>query len=276
MLTAVLLVMMILGLYSLFVFGYGGFWTVLIIVVSISGIVLKLLLKKLPGKIINVILLVFIVVGAFSITRLEAAEPEISIYDYTYDVIDVEEQVIYGKSKADSNLKKLEKKYGENDTTIMLHAYLEALDGNMEEAYALMDSCKDKTTIEYYSKMETILLIDLEMDSDSRNLKLYKLYLEAADNQPYWEREQLMAGAFLFEKKEYDKAAYYLQRAYLLNDENPDTLYYLGALSYERGDITTAINCFNASVDYGASDEILSGIAWYVDRMGGEEENDEE
>ena len=85
-----------------------------------------------------------------------------------------------------------------------------------------------------------------------------------------------MAGAFLFEKKEYDKAAYYLQRAYLLNDENPDTLYYLGALSYERGDITTAINCFNASVDYGASDEILSGIAWYVDKIGGEEENDEE
>ncbi|MCR4625321.1 MAG: hypothetical protein K5795_05040 [Lachnospiraceae bacterium] len=271
MLTAVLLVLMILGLYSLFVFGYGGFWTVLIIVVSISGIVLKLLLKKLPGKIINVILLVFIVVGAFSVTRLEAAEPEISIYDYTYDVIDVEEQVIYGKSKADSSLKKLEKKYGENDTTIMLHAYLEALDGNMEEAYALMDSCKRKTTIEYYSRMNSLLMLDLNMDNDTRDSKLYKMYLEAAEYQPYWDRGQQMAGILLFENKEYDRAIYYLQWAYTLNEEDTDTLYYLGALFYEIGDQEAALYYFKEALDYDASEAIKSGIAWYLDQMRKEE-----
>ena len=275
MLTAVLLVMMILGLYSLFVFGYSGFWTVLIIVVSISGIVLKCLLKKLPGKITNVILLVFVAVGAFSVTRLEAAEPEISIYDYTYDVIDVEEQVIYGKSKADSSLKKLEKKYGENDTTIMLHAYLEALDGNMEEAYALMDSCKRKTTVEYYSRMESIVLLDLDMDKDTRNTKLFNVYTEAAYNNPNWERGQRMAGVILFEKNELDKASYYLQRAYELDDTNPETLYFLGALAYEFNDINMAIDCFSAAIEYGASDVIKGSIAWYVDKMGSEEEEDD-
>ena len=275
MLIAVLLVMLILGLYSLFVFGYSGFWTMLVLCVSISGIVLNYILKKRPRKVTNLILLVFVAVGVFSITRLEAAEPEISIYDYTYDVIDVEEQVIYGNIKAESSLKKLEKRYGENDTTIMLHAYLEALDGNMEEAYLLLDSCKNKTTIEYYSRMEAILLMDLKLDKESRNSKLYKLYIEAADNQPYWERGQQMAGEILFERREYYKALYYLQRAYDLDDENPDTLYFLGALSFELGDIDSAIKCFMASIDYGATDEIKSGIAWYAKKISGEEEDDE-
>lgn len=276
MLIAVLLVMLLLGLYSLFVFGYSGFWTMLVLGISISGMVLNYIIKKLPRKVINVILLVFVAVGVFSITRLEAAETETSIYDYTHDVVDVEAMIICGDSNGESSLKKLEKKYGTNDTIIGLYAYLEALKGNMNEAYSLIDSCKNKTSIEYYSRMDFLLTIDLSQDDNVRNKKLYNLFIEAVDNQPYWERGLQMAGALLLENKEYDRAAYYLQRAYALDDENPDTLYFLGALYFELGDVNTAIDCFNASIDYGASEEIMSGIAWYVDRMDGEEEKEDE
>lgn len=276
MLTAILFVLGILGLYSSFVFKFSVFWTTLVICISFTGLLLKLLvLKKKSKKIVNLILFLFISIGIFSLSRFEEVEAEISIYDYSDDVIDVEEQIVLGNSKAENSLNKLEKKYGTNDTTIGLRAFLEALNGNMEDAYALMESFKNKTSIEYYIRTESILMIDLKQSKETRNKKLYNLFVEAANNHPYWERGQQMAGILLYNNNEYDKALYYLLQAYKLDEENAETLYYLGALNYEVGDVDAAIEYFGMAIDNDASEEIISGIAWYVDQMIGEGDNAE-
>lgn len=265
MFIALMVLMLLLSMIGMTVMHYSVLWGILVCLCAVVLTVLYLvLLKKLPFVLKNGIMW-----GGFLICLVffVMMKPQTSGYQlngYMEDMIKVEKMINRGDKKAEKTLEKMKDKYGETDAIMGLYASLCLSDEDLEGAYDYMNRYSDRSSREYYQRMEVLYMLDSTRDTSGY---LYGLYEEAADRYLDWEYMQRMAGAANFEKKYYDKAEYYLLSAIALDDQDEMAYYYLGAVYFEKGHFEDCKKYFYKALECGVSDEVKSWIAWYVERM---------
>ena len=166
--------------------------------------------------------------------------------------------------EAEELLEKMKEEYGETDSLYMLSAIQYLSQGKPKEAWDAYYQISDKDSMVAIVIAEKIYELDETGDSTS---KLYDLYCRAAERYPEWEYIQLCAGVMKIDFKQYNSALYYLYNAYAVNQENPQTLYFLGVASYKTGKTEDALYYFNASVENGADNTVKALIKGYLDEM---------
>ena len=262
---ALMVLMLFLSLIGMTVMHYSVVWGILACLCAITLTVLYLVLfKKFPPALKNGIMC-----GGFALCLLFFAlmKPQNSKYQltgYMEDMIKVEKMINNNDKKAEKTLNKLKDKYGQTDSIMGLYAILCLNDEDLEGAYAYMNQYSNRSSREYYQRMEYLYLLDSSRDTSGY---LYGLYEEAAEKHLDWGYMQRMAGVANFEKKYYDKAEYYLLSAVALDDQDAMAYYYLGAVYFEKGHFDDCKKYFYKALESGVSDEVQSWIAWYVERM---------
>ena len=106
--------------------------------------------------------------------------------------------------------------------------------------------------------------MDIEQDTTK---ELYYLYEMMVQDHPEWAYAQRMAGITQYEKGNYSGADAFLKNTLELDQTDAVAWYYLGAISCEQGAPEYGKKCFVQAVENGASEELLSWIAWYMERM---------
>ena len=209
---------------------------------------------------------VCVAVGALSLLGTGGRKQSGGIQEYEDRLVEIQELLMDGKlDEAVTELTELEEMYDTDDNTRILRALENLLKGNISEAYSAMSRVGNKTTMLYYAVMERICIEDA---SESSVEAVYKLYLEAAEQWPYWTYMQKYAGIAQFEQNNYVGAEYYLLRALEQDATDYRVAYYLGAVNYYLGEEEQSRLYFNEAVKLGADDETCSNIIWYVEQMG--------
>lgn len=157
----------------------------------------------------------------------------------------------------------LEEEYGTDDKIRLIYTEIYVQEDDQQKALSSIEKCADRTTEEYYVLKEKVYMMS---DEEERAEKLYELYVSAAEDQPFWEYAQRMAGIARFEQNNLVSAEYYLLRAKKLDEENPQTLYYLGAVKFKQKEYETGESYFNEALRLGADEEIQSYILWYLEQ----------
>lgn len=168
--------------------------------------------------------------------------------------------------KAQKKLEQLKERYGETDDTLYVLA-LKAIERSApDEAEAFANSFSDKTSENYYTVMEMVISTKHEFSDDLTD-QLIELYEDAAEDNPDWQHANKSLGMLLLDKKEYEKATYYLLKSYEQAQEPDGELaYYLGVALMEQGRATEGLALFDQAVDLGVDDSSLADIAWYVEQ----------
>ncbi len=177
--------------------------------------------------------------------------------------------------KSDKTQKKLDElsgRYGETDDTLYILA-LKALERSApDEAQEIAGRFSDKTSEEYYTVMEQAITQKHEFSDDLVQL-LTELYEAEVHDAPNRLHANKSLGMLLLDSKEYEKATYYLLKAYELSEEPSGELsYFLGVALMEQGKESEALPLFEQAVELGVDEEYLSDIAWYAEQISSEEE----
>lgn len=267
MFMGILCVTALLSLLSFFVFSEIGFSTFLLLLISLGGLVAAPLFSKLhiPGKklwkFIPVICAVLAILTAFIVPS--AKKTENSTYDFANRVLKTEEMILSLDEAAEETLAKLEEDYGESDRTYGLRAYLCLTTGDISEAWKWLNLISDRTSKEFYVRLEALTLSDPEKtDAEA----LYRLYKEAAQNHPDWGYMQRMAGISEYEKGNLTSAQYYLNNALKQDPGDCSALYYMGAIACKWGDYSNADAYFRASMENGATDQMRARMTMYMNQ----------
>lgn len=142
---------------------------------------------------------------------------------------------------------------------------LELIDyGNTEDALKLLDK-EEHDTPEYYALKEMAYVKD---GSEDANEKLADLYYDAAERWPKWQHMQQMAGVAAMMEGNYDAAFYRLYETLLLDAEDAETWFYLGACSYYQGDLESMRTYFETALEYGLDEEHQQEMLWYAEKAG--------
>ena len=244
--------------FLMLAFSIGGF---------ITGLPVFKNLSSRTRKILPVVLAAAAMLCSLYITPYK--QKNNSTYDRARALLEVENKILTFEPGAAEALSAFEERWEECDATYGLHAYLSMLEGNGSEAYSWMNRYTDKMSKDYYLRMEALYLMDPSRTDPS---DLYRLYEKAASEDLKWEYMQKSAGIACFEQGRIANAEFYLKNALAQEPEDPVTLYYLGAVSYMKGDIEGADDYFRQSIGAGASDEMISWMAWYMNQAAGREE----
>ncbi|ETP73305.1 hypothetical protein UYO_0771 [Lachnospiraceae bacterium JC7] len=267
MFMGILCVTALLSLLAMLVFGEFGFSTFFLFLLSVGGIVLKLLASRLPvrklGKFILAVFGIAAILTAYLVPG--AKKVENSTYDFANRVISTEKLILTLDEKAEDALTELEKDYGESDRTYGLRAYLCMTSGENAEAYNWLNLISDKTSQEYYTRLEALYMTDPD-NTDPETL--YRMYKDAVRYHPDWGHMQCMTGIAEYEKGNLNIAKYHLNNA--LNQDPHDcyALYYLGAIACKWGDYTTADKYFRASMENGATEQMLAWMTMNMKQAG--------
>ncbi len=260
--------MILIFILGMFAFGSSILLCLLGILLSTGLLLMKLNLLPINNlseknmNIIRICLVTFIfIIGAN--TGVTSVEGGINAYEVSIeDVMTLIEKDKLDEAWEEINL--IKDLYGNSDNTVMLEVLAYLGEGSYDSALSTMNAYSDRTSIEYYSWLETIYLVDGSKNSDN----LGRLYIEAASNHPSWTYMQLMAGITLISYNDFARAEYLLLRAYEQEPANYKTAYYLGVTCYEQRRLDDAVQFFQESIDREPDDEILSYIAWYLQEMG--------
>ncbi|MBQ7714321.1 MAG: hypothetical protein IJT70_00450 [Clostridia bacterium] len=263
MITVLCIAVCAAALISALVFGSSA---VLCIIVALAAAALWVLRRfifknsKIMNAAVPVIGIALLVVCLFIPTR--ATDYGFDDYSKTYsdyfdamtDEDDEEAEEIRGK---------IAEKYGETDAVRYLEALRALHKGDVEGANEILRSFENIRTINYYSLRELLIGAQAEKDEDITG-RLRSLYEEALGYNPEWVYALKNLGIIYFDDNKYEKADYYLTKAYVCDGgEDGEIAYYLGASMYEQGRIDQAFEMFEAAADAGVNDEIGGYIAWY-------------
>ncbi len=266
MLYIIYLLIFIAALAELLWFGGSTAWSVSVMLLCVAFVAAKFILRnKMPKKLQTQFLIVGIAVAAVLIVQIGLSGDKGGIMDYgdrLAKVIAYLEEEEY--KDAAKELEDMQEIFGDSDAAYILSAVRNLETGDVLAAQEDYRNIKNRSQRLYYSLGEQIYKAE---DTEDTAKKLYKLYLEAADEFPDWERMQFWAGVSQFEQMNYKSAEYYLLTAYNLNSKNPSTLYYLGAIQFTNGDYEAAKKYFDAAIENGANETICSYIAWYLQEM---------
>lgn len=154
-------------------------------------------------------------------------------------------------------LEDLEDEYGQTEDILIIRAICHYMDGDYEDAIAVVELLPNKTSKEYYTLMEGIYK---ELGEESLE-SLNALYIEAANNWPSWLDMQLSAGLVKFKNKEYASAKYYFSRARMLDYKAGMPSYLLGITSYYMGNYKDCLLYYDEALERGVTDEVKDAIA---------------
>ncbi len=167
----------------------------------------------------------------------------------------------------------MEETYGKDENTVLVRVLYKLKDQDFDGAYQELDELKDHTSYEYYSLKEMLCLSD---GSEEANEKLSEMYPEAAANWPVWTYMQKMAGVAKITSGEYKAAEYFLTRALLQDNTDPDIYYYLGVVSFNNNDLEGMKTYFDKAKKLKLSDEKKEHIKWYEDQNSSPETEEKE
>ncbi len=266
MLMIIYVLILLAALAELFVFGGSIIPTLAVILLCVTFLGLKLFVKqKMPKNLMFCFTVLGIVLLIVFGVKVGIRGSEGGILQYSDRLQQATEYLAEGQyDKAAQELESMEEEFGTADGTYILSAIRCLEKGDVlkaKEAYNQIENKKQKVS---YALLEQIYMQDYSEDSTQN---LYRLYIEAANEHPTWSYMQLWAGVTQFEQGNHKGAEYYLLAAYNLDDSNPTTLYYLGAVKYAQNEWEEAKEFFNASVEAGANDTLCSYIAWYLQEM---------
>lgn len=254
----------------------GGLVILCALLIIAEQIFLRRRLKRPIHLTVNGILAVLCFIGLFF---MDANETGDTLETYNKMARDAEEKIEEGaQEQATKILAGMEETYGIDDRIRILQATMYLEEKDADAAWECLEACEDTSSEEYYIQMEKLCRMS---DGEDRAENLYELYVNAARDLPFSEYAQRMAGISRFEQHNLVSAEYYLLRAYKLDPEIPETLYYLGAVKFRQFDYETGENYFSEAVEKGADEEIQSYILWYLEhkdteiigeQKGGEEE----
>lgn len=261
----------LLAVLSIVFFREAGIMSFLMLILSAGGIVLRLpAFGNLSGRLRKILPAVLAAAAMLcSLYIRPYKQKNNSTYDRARELYEVENKILTVESGAAEALSAFEEKWEESDSTRGLHAYLSMIGGNAGEAYSWMNRYSDKTSKDYYLRMEALYLMD---PAKTDPTDLYRLYEKAASDDLKWEYMQKSAGIACFEQGKITNAEFYLRNALAQDTEDPVTLYYLGAVCCKKGDIESADSYFRQSIGAGASDEMISWMSWYMNEAEGREE----
>lgn len=150
-----------------------------------------------------------------------------------------------------------------------------------EHAIKRLGNIKNKNTLEYYLLYESVLLNHAkeELTEEEKNElaeSLKNFYQDAADRFPDQVHFLDMAGMYATVGEEYNKATYYLEKAYTMQPDNAMVNYHFGELCYQLGMTLECINYFNRAYDLGISDDKIASIESYFFRIKGKHAKEDE
>ncbi len=260
--------MIILFLLGMLAFGSSILLCILGLIVSVGLLLLKfnlLPLKNLTSKSLTIIksgaIVLMFIIGAF--TSMSSVDGGINAYEDSLE----KTITLIQKDKLDEaweEINVLKETYGASNNTVMLEVLAYIAEGSYDSAIGALNGHSNKTSVDYYSWLETVYLSSGSDNSDN----LSRLYTEAAAYHPYWTYVQKMAGIALISRNELTKAEYHLLRAYEQEPSDYKTAYYLGVTCYEQRRMDESLIFFQESVDRDPDDETLSYIAWYIQEIG--------
>lgn len=222
--------------------------------------------KKMSKKLQNQFLIIGIVLVVIFILNIGFRGSRGGLLDYTDRLSKITEYLAEGEyEKASEYLEDLEEEYGSSDGSHILSAIHNLEIGDILAAKDDYNRISNRKQELYFALGEQILKQDY---SENATERLYNLYIEAANEYPAWAYMQFWAGVSRFEQKNYKSAEYYLLNAYNLDENNPSTLYYLGAVKYAQNEVDEALKYFDAAVAAGANETLCSYIAWYLKEIG--------
>ncbi len=259
-----LLAILVLLLQAVF-FGGSVIYSIIVILFSAYFIFSKYFLKRKFAKIEYIIYIIipiaviFVALLGFKTDSAEESDDFEKEYSKIIKLIDDEKY-----NKAEDEIARFEKKYGESDRLYMLWAIDYLAQGDYDNAENEYSKLADKDSTDSYSLKEQILVLNPATTQD----ELEEFYEDAAKKFPEWESMQTMCGYIKLGKKEYKEAEYYLTNAYTLNNENPMTCYYLGAVFYYENKLNMALDYFDKAIEYGVDEDTKSNIAWFLNEMG--------
>jgi tetratricopeptide (TPR) repeat protein len=172
------------------------------------------------------------------------------------------------KDKAEKSLGEISEKYGEDDDTRFMRVCTLVSSGDLAQAEEVANGFKNKANPDYLLSWEAILQQKYASAEEIyENLMPY--YLKAADEHPDWAYPARQAGGLLYDRGEYDKAAYYLTRAMLYSEEDDaEVYYYLGATLCEQDNYEKGLPLLNRAYELGVDDHLLGCIKYYVEQSG--------
>ncbi|MCR4927838.1 MAG: hypothetical protein K5927_07635 [Lachnospiraceae bacterium] len=266
----ILAVAAITSIYGILILSMDPVFSMLVLLVSGGGLVFYVLIIKRFSKLFQHLILGG--ASAFCILVLinTGAPSKDPFGSYKEECAAIEKDILSGAedekalADCDERIKRLEDRYGVKDMTRSLKALMFMVRGDFDQAGGEINYFSDKRSFLYYGRLEQRYLWDIGQD---RTNDLYRLYENMVIDIPDSVYARKMAGIAQFEKKNYKGVDFLLCSALELDDQDPLTLYYLGASSFEQGKYNRGIEYFNRSVKYGADDEIASWIAWYIRRL---------
>ena len=197
-------------------------------------------------------------------------------YGY-YDYLDLlksysEAEAADKTDKANKRLAELTERYGETDDSLYVRALMAVERGAPDEAEELAGRFSDKTTEKYFTVMEKTLVKKHEFSDDITDL-LIDLYEKEAECIPDSIHANETLGMLLLDKKEYEKATYYLLKAYESYEEpNGQISYYLGVALIEQEQYSEGFELFRQAIDLGVDDESLADISYYIEQASADKE----
>ena len=169
----------------------------------------------------------------------------------------------------------LTEKYGEDDNTRYIRICQLVASGDIGTAEEVVSHFSNKASPFYLMAQEDIMTQKYG-SAEALGENLIDLYIQSSNDNPDWGYPAKHAGGLLFDRGEYDKAAYYLTRAMLYGtEEDPEVYYYLGAALCEQEHYEKGLPLLNRAYELGADEALLCGIASYVERSGMGEKTDE-
>ncbi len=139
--------------------------------------------------------------------------------------------------------------------------------GKTDEALRLLEQV-DHESAEYFYLKEIAYIED---GSEKANEELARLYQEAADRWPKWQHMQKMAGVAAIYEGNYESAGYRLFQTLQLDMEDAETWYYLGVLSYYKGNYEDMRMYFEHALERNLSEKKQNEILWYAEQVGDRE-----
>lgn len=265
MVLVLLIICLILAVLNMVLFQASVGMSLAAILFCVAGIVLQLCKKKLPSRLGLALVIGCALLGFVLLWNAGGKTGKGGVAEYEERLIQVRELLEDGKlDKAVAALTELEELYGSDDNTQVLWAMENLVKKNYEKAYEAMYQVQDKTSQIYYAVMEQICIADPSAESVET---IYEMYIEAAEQWPYWTHMQKYAGISLFEQNDYAQAKYYLLRAYQQDETDFRVAYYLGAVAFYQNDADECRSYFNEALKLGADDETKGNIVWYVQQL---------
>lgn len=268
MINVMLILIVFFAAVSAFLFHTSMFWTIAAAAAAIVLLALKKLFRK--SKLVSGILSLGGIAVLAACILIPQRTEVYGFYDYAAKYEKLKEALESGDTaKANSYRKEISKTYGDTDAVLYLNAVSAFAQKDYETAQELADRFEDRHSKYYYLTRELLLMKEYGERRDEDPWYLRDLYQEAAEWNPDWIYAQKCAGGMLFDNKEYEKAAYYLTRAYdNMSEADPEILYYLGAVMYEMKHPEKAWPLFLEALEAGADETTVGNIAWYYESAG--------